>query len=242
MKKIKGTGLALIIGAVLAAVGLSLFLVGFWLNGWEYNAGMTYNSYTASGTVNAVEAEIDAGSVKIVGYDGDSVIVEYEAAHRYQTTVYEKNGKLIIESSGWSFGFHTGSPLEMQIKIPYSLAPSLDLEIAAGSAELSDVTLGRVEIEVDAGEANLNSVTCVSLDCSIDAGQIIATALACKDIDIEIDAGDAEISVNGVKEAYTIVCKVTIGSSNTYQQKGTDSSCRIKIEVDVGSIELTFSD
>lgn len=240
MKKKKGIGVALIIGTVFIVMGLCLFLTGFGLNGWKYSSVMNYSSYEATGTVNAIEAEIDVGDVIIERYDGNAIRVDYGTAYGYRTTVYEKNGVLKIESR--SGKFNIGGTTETTVKIPFSLAPSLDLEVDVGDVTIANATLGRTTVDMGVGNIVMNNVTCVSLDCSIDVGDAAVSALSCKNIRMEIDVGDLDLNIDGVISDYTIICKVSIGSSNIYDRQGTDSSCRVYIELDVGSVTLGFNE
>lgn len=229
----------IIAGAAILVIGLCVFLTAFGLNGWKYSPKFEARTYTASGGIVKVEAEINAGTVNIEFYDGDRVYIEYPVAFGYSTNVSERNGTIRINNTVRRLHF-TDIPATTVI-IPYGTTPDINIELNAGQIKVSEGVFGEVDIELNAGEVTLSGMTCASLECDVQFGKITATALTCSNISAEVDMGEAYLQIAGNKADYTISNKVGLGSSNLSNQSGLQKGYRLDVEVNLGEIHVDFT-
>lgn len=228
-----------IAGVAFLILGLCVFLTAFGLNGWKYTVKFDALTFTASGDVTRVEAEINAGTLNVEFYDGDLIYIEYHNATGYSTTVSEQNGAIKIKNTIGRLHF-TDIPATT-VMIPYGTTTDIDFELNAGQINISDCAFGAVKIELNAGEVILSGLTCSSLECNVNFGAITATDLTCNNIGAVVDMGSAYLQIAGIESDYTIINKVALGKSNLSNRNGTKDGYRIEVVVNMGELEVIFT-
>ncbi len=252
----------IIVGAVIAALGLVLIIVGACLGGscYGYRENWTDTEQSFNGQITAVKADVDVCNLEISYYDGESVLVTYPESGLRKNAVSVNAGVLTLNSEltssvyNYSKNFPTAA-----IYIPNSYMVSLDIETDAGEITISDGVYGNFNLEVDAGVINIGvctfntvtmsvdagtvnaeNLTCSSLVCDIDAGTVKFSKLTCPNIQINVDLGSVKACLAGSREDYTAVCSVDLGSCNI--SSGGSGANILQISVDAGSAKITFTD
>lgn len=254
----------IIVGAVIACVGLIVFIVALAVNGWHLitTDDWTQQTYQSTSQINEIEIKFNAGQLEMVFYDGDCVKVHYSHCDRFTTTCREKGNKLSISTSTirWiNVNFWISDIPKTTVYIPNDWAVDIDAVVNAGTVRLADgiygdikvkmnagmVNLGNivannVQFDVNAGALNVTSVVCDKFDCELSAGAVKVYKLTCDKIDVDVSAGSVNLKVDGAKSQYTVRTDVTAGSCNLSSQSGSDPAKKITVDVSAGSVTISF--
>ena len=255
----------LIVGAVLVGLGLIIFLVGGFLNGWQFVSTTWEDKIYESESgveITDIDLEFAAGTLDVQFYDGDVIKVEYAENDQFTTECEVKNTTLKITSIvRWHVQFLWFNKIPTtKVYIPQNLQLGLKLRAEAGVITVKEGTFGNVDIKMDAGTLTMDKVKCnnfvVNMDAGtmklskvesnkfsaqLDAGTLNVTSLKCDNVDLELSAGSAKIGIEGKKSDYTIVADVSAGSCNVKNQSGTTSKT-LKVDVSAGSVKISFVD
>lgn len=249
----------LVIGIIVVIIGIVLVVIGGTLGS---NVKYTDEAFASEGGVEKVELDVAAGTANVEFYDGDVVEITYQAHPRYGFTAAQSGGtvKLGHERSGWfSWSWWRKAPVAT-VKIPYTFAVDLDIDISAGSVKVQSGEFKKLTIDVSAGElimgetvcstakchvsagsVKLEGLTCGNTDCHVSAGSVILSKVNCPVINLHASAGSVKLDMLGNKEEYTILVDKSAGSCNVSSQQGTDANKKIDIDVSAGSIEVNFN-
>ncbi len=256
---------SLIIGIVIAAIGVAIILITLAANDWKFKTD--YEIKTAEFEYGGLSVVIDsdANTVKTEFYDGDKIEVTYPESKGFRTEISENSGKFIFRSkTKWYYSFFNWNSFwnmpETVIKLPKDRVYDISVKIGAGSVYLADGeyknvninidagtfncgTLGcdRLVCDVDAGKININSVSANYLECDVDAGGVEITKTACPEILIDVDAGGVKMYIDELKSLYSISAKVHAGKCNVSAQTGTSANHKIDVKVDAGKVEVNFA-
>lgn len=255
----KGIVKGLIIGGIIAAVGVIILIAALAVNGWSVkDPHFEMHSYTSEGEFNTLVVNIGAGSVETEFYDGEDIVIEYPHSKEYKTEI-TTDGTTLVYSAKLkriiSFG-KLNIPTAV-IKLPEKLF-NMEFDIGAGSATLCDGVYGKVDIDIGAGAFNAANIECENLICDVSAGAVKINAITCNaaDIDVsagafktdimtcqrtavDVSAGSATIKFTGAKSEYGITTDVSAGSCNVISQTGTTDKT-ISIDVSAGSVNINF--
>lgn len=249
----------LVIGIIAIIIGIVLVVVG---GTFGSNVKYTDEVFSSEGGVEKVELDVAAGSANVEFYDGDAVAISYQAHPRYGFTASQSGGtvKLGHERGGWfNWGWGRKGPTAT-VKIPYTLAVDLDIDISAGSVNVQSGEFKKLTIHVSAGELNMGEIVCSTSKCHVSAGSVKLEGLYCSNtnchvsagsirlskvncpvVDLDVSAGSIKLDMLGNKEEYTILVDKSAGSCNVSSQRGTDANKKIDIDVSAGSIEVNFN-
>lgn len=114
-------------------------------------------------------------------------------------------------------------------------------KLNAGTLNTGKLTAATADCKVNAGLIKVNDATCAQFTGNVNAGKIAVSKLKSDDILLDVDAGSIEITVDGIKDDYTVTAKVDAGSCNLSSQKGADPLKHINVDVDAGSASVSFN-
>lgn len=233
--------------------------------GKNYTGKIRSANLTFEGTdVNyrALEIDADFANVTIKQYEGQNVKVSYYAENKVlSVNIININGGLrIVQRNLQKRGVVDGGEITVEIPSSNGALNSLDVDLSAGKIVVENMPTNNADVALDAGEVFLNSCTgnllsaevnagslnvteCqyANVDMSVDAGNIYATRLVANVVDGDIDTGDLTINMIGNENDYGLVGSVDIGKCNFTNRPTPTSGKRVDLSVDVGNINLTFS-
>ncbi len=207
----------IIAGAVIAAIGVAVFIGGLWLNGWKMpnaNYNFEMKAYASENRdLNVLSLDIDIGTVRTEFYDGETITVDYPECDAFGYSITENDGTLVIvtvDNSFWHwFSWMPVNVPETVIKLPKDKIYDTQVKLDAGNVKLADGNYGNVKMNLDAGNVYVETMTCKALDIKLDAGSVKAGNIVCGDFYARLSAGTVEINeitANGV------VCDMSAGT------------------------------
>lgn len=260
----------IIAGAVIAAIGVIVLIVGLYLNGWKFpdeNYNFEMRTFTAENENTNLVLNVDAGAISTEYIDGDRIIIEYPYADNYQTTITEKDGKLTYSHPEYHFkisfsGCSTRIP-HTTIKLPRGITYNLDIEIAAGTISLADGSFGTISLKMNAGTIRANEIICETfkgnmnagtlsfdkMECSdftykINAGTVAVDSLTSDSTKINMNAGTVKLGFTSKQSEYTIRTDVDAGTckanGNRVENQTGTTSKVIDVEMNAGTVKLIF--
>ncbi len=257
----KGIVKGLIIGGVIAVIGIVILIVTLASNGWKIKkAEFEMQTYTAETEFTKIKIDIEAGSARTEFYDGEKVIIEYPASSAYKNQFETEDSTLIYSGCARDWFFNTGNlnVPETVIKIPNGSVYGIEMQVGAGAYSLADGEYGNIKInlgsgvfsaerfkcaemkfEVGMGHSNIKNFECRTLDCEVGMGDITIEQVTCSGAKIDVGLGSAHIGFSGAKEEYNISTDIGLGSCNVAEQTGTTDKT-IEIDVGAGSAVLDF--
>lgn len=258
----KKTAIIFIVIAIIAVViGIVLVIVGGSFGDW--NVKYTDEIFKSENTVERIELDVAAGSANVEFYDGDCVEITYQSHPKNGFTASQEGGtvKLGHARRGWfNWSWSSRKGPTATVKIPYTLAVDLDIDISAGKVTVQsgefkgldiDVSAGSLTMgetvctntvcHVSAGSVKFGGLTCNTTDCDVSAGSVEFSNVVCPVIDLDVSAGAIKFGVSGDKSEYTISVDKSAGGCNVSSQQGTDASKKIDIDISAGSVEVNFN-
>lgn len=256
----------MIIGIIVLAVGLALFITGLALNGWKFKVEYEMETFNSTEDNTTLDLRMSAGSMNVQFYDGDGVEVVYPVSYARGFEVTERAGTVKVNSFNrhifnW-FGWNNIPAVT--VKIPQGKVMNLKLKISAGTASIAsgaygdtliDMSAGSVDVgevvcknfkaDLSAGMITVNSVACTALDVDLSAGTATIKSVVSNVIDIDLSAGSVYMTVKGNKSEYAVTVDKSAGSCNLTNQspaQGTAEVKRIDVDLSAGSVEVKFKD
>lgn len=232
----------IIAGAVIAAIGVVVLIVGLYMNGWKY-PDIEYNfemqTYTSeNGDTKNLKIDIDAGSVKTEFYDGETVTVEYPECDVFGYEITEINGVLevkTVQKSFWRwFRWGTVNIPATTVKLPESIFYNLDILMNAGSVTVADGAYGNVTLDIDAGTFTAGEIMCGDLNINLDAGTVKAGSIVCDNFGADLAAGT--VTVNEIV-ADKLICELSAGTVSLKNIQSNHTS----IEASAGTVNASFT-
>lgn len=174
--------------------------------------------------VDSLDIEFGAGNLKIKSF-GDEFKVEVNEMVGFSHKV--EHGKLFIES-GMGSVFDTGDAY-IEITVPKDfILEDLNIELGAGNATLTDLSINKMDAEIGAGKLQGNGLSIEKTTIEVGAGKAtLEYAGSLSDYSIELEKGVGKASVDG--ENY---------DADTHINKSAKN--KIEGEVGVGKISLDF--
>lgn len=254
----------LIIGIVLAAIGAGIIIITLAANDWKFRT--EYEMKTAEYEYGGSEIliEVDANGVKCEFYDGDKIEIAYPESKGFKTQISENDGKFVFRSkTKWYYSFFNWHAFwhmpETVVKLPKGRVYDLKIKSGAGNAYIADGEYKNVNIDIDAGSFKCGTISCDRLECNLDAGKVEINAVkanyikcdvdaggaylsgvVCPEIFVDVDAGSANLKIDAEKSLYNISAKVDAGKCNVSNQTGSDANYKLNVDVDAGSVNVTF--
>lgn len=131
-----------IIGGLMVAVGIAVFLAGFWCVGSDFRKittepPYTKKTFTAAAPCTAILVHDTGTDVEIVAADVDAVRISYEENEKKFYEISESAGTLTVEKRSnlqwydYIFNIRFVSPI-LKIEVPRTLLESLEVETTSG--------------------------------------------------------------------------------------------------------------
>lgn len=175
------------------------------LNGHTYPNASEYVAGNAEikDAVRAIDLEWVSGTVKVVGYDGDTLCVSEQTTATdtdMQLHWRYKNETLYIQpcASKWFFSVLSWEKKNVTVEIPYSMLSSftsIEIESTDASVEISDVTTDALKVETVGGKIDLANITAEVIELESVSSYIEGQALNTSTLEAETISG--RISLEG---------------------------------------------
>ena len=145
-----------------------------------------------------------------------------------------------------------GEEAGITIWIPKNLEMhSVSLSCGAGELVVDNIRTAELDLEVGAGTAEITDFTADQLDVSCDVGEVVVAGTANVESQIECGIGAVTYQANGAKEdySYDLECGVgTIGigeeefSSIETEKRQAGAGALIDVECNIGTVLITFTE
>ena len=128
---------------------------------------------------------------------------------------------------------------------------SVSLSCGAGELVVDNIRTAELDLEVGAGTAEITDFTADQLDVSCDVGEVVVAGTANVESQIECGIGAVTYQANGAKEdySYDLECGVgTIGigeeefSSIETEKRQAGAGALIDVECNIGTVLITFTE
>lgn len=250
-----------IIGGIASALGLIGGIFG------GNNVLKETKTYEISTNITALDMEIAVADVSIVF--GDELKVESNLKH---LTVKEDNGTLNIKEDSKSL-FNNKSNGKLVLYIPdvgdkdniftFKSAEietgagvltieglyvaNLSMELGAGKADIKNLYVEKsTDINGGAGQINIHSGEINNLDLDMGVGEVNLTTAVLGNSKINSGVGATNITLQGVKDNYTVHINKGIGNATVDGKSMSDNESygsganRIEIDGGIGGIKVKF--
>lgn len=234
----------IIAGAVIAAIGVAVFIGGLWLNGWKMpnvNYSFEMRTYTSENAdLTNLKLDLDAGPLKTEFYDGETVMVEYPECEDFGYEIAESNGLLEVKpvKSFWHWfrwlPWSTSNIPATVIKLPQNKIYDLELYMGAGMITLADGNYGKLNLDISAGTVKAESIACADFNIDMAAGTVNAGKIVCDSFGIDLAAGTVTV---GEAATDKLICDISAGTVSFKQIQSNYTS----IEASAGTVNAAFT-
>lgn len=272
------------ISLVLILLGLVFLVVGFctggrW-NGYRIDSNNQGNmSETYDNSIKNLNLKVSMGNLTVISGDEFQVIAENVDKDSYNASVVNNTLNITnTENNNFSIfginvnhlwiGFDTDFLPNITVVVPEEVTlENIKIDIAAGSANIEDITGNTAEFILNAGEITGNNLILKeNTQISIQAGELNLNGIDAKDLKLNCNMGDAEVSgriygdnniscnmgditlnLEGSEDEYYFgkitqtFANVDINSSNISHIKnenGMDVLNRINLDCNMGNIDI----
>lgn len=170
--------------------------------------------------------------------------------------IYQEGSELNVEIRRMSEVIkkmkNRGEEAGITIWIPKNLEMhSVSLSCGAGELVVDNIRTAELDLEVGAGTAEITDFTADQLDVSCDVGEVVVAGTANVESQIECGIGAVTYQANGAKEdySYDLECGVgTIGigeeefSSIETEKRQAGAGALIDVECNIGTVLITFTE
>lgn len=244
------------LGSILSfsAAGVLLYNSGFQLSNYfdfdNYDIGLFYNNrlngyevYTANENLDGVEnltLDFNGYDTYIETYSGSTIELSIENLNGSNSEISNSNPFNISRDNG-SLSIKPNTDLNNDlfkhsnfiIKIPYSYAKNLNLNIISGNVSLTNLTLNDLSVKTINADVILNSTTCETSNISTTNGYIDANTFTSKILSLNTVDGNIYFSpLIGEVSLSTISGNASLTLSN--------SLTKLDVVSTSGEVELTL--
>ena len=190
-----------------------------------------YGNPVEHGDFKNLDIEFAAGSLNIVYDDVKDIEVHQEGIKKFSS---RKNGHTLQIRTGKNT-FSTGANGHITIIVPNGYVfETVDLEMGAGQADISDLCAKTLDIEVGAGQADLSNIDVKYFNATTGAGQIQAELVGNEsDYDCDVECGIGEIVIGNSSYG-------GFGKDTHIENPGAERE--LDIECGVGQITIDFQE
>lgn len=232
----------------------------WWRNNSEYADRSDNNSNRNNGqgtadfnNIQELEIEVTRLTVNVEKYDGTTVKVEpQDVEENLNLQYYEDNGTLKVETRTTLHGLGESDNGVVTIYIPQDLKfTEVSVDVGDGSFNSDGIIAGSLDVEVGAGQAIVTNFTANELNAQCGAGKIELSGIANGDADIEVGVGSITYETSGTEKDYNYDIQCDIGNvkvgAESYSGLGTEKKVvngapkEMDISCGVGEIIVTFS-
>ena len=259
------TKVLIILGVVLLAVGVAVFVTGMALGDWKFFKFETVkyetNTYEVSGEFDKISVNTSIDGIAFVLSDGGECKVVCQERENTKHSVEVKDGTLVIsyeETGKWYEHislFSDGSP-KMTVYLPKAEYSSLKIDEETGDVEIpADFKFGMIDVSASTGDVKcyaaadsikiglstgavrVENVSTRALDISVSTGRVAVQSVDCAgDIKIKVSTGNAKL---GGVECDNLTSD---GSTGKIVLDSVIASGKIHIERSTGDVEFSESD
>ena len=205
---------SIILGSLIHLGGLFWRIPGVFGFGSHVGEG-TISGVDSIGTFAAAKIEMDAGTLTIV--KGSEYKLEFDGYPQGKEPHWEMKGDTLVltQKMGKGLNLKTMGNLNCSVTltIPENANPDMDIRLAMGSADISDLAFGTMSLDLDMGSCQLSD--CSMSGCIVDADMGSCTFTDCSMLGCNMDADMGEITLKS--------CSFTDGT----------------FDADMGNIKLT---
>lgn len=246
-----------IIGGIVSAVAGASFLFG----GVSTVGDM--QTYTVGDDIASLTVDVAAAELEVKTGDGFSV-----ESNLKKLDVENKNGCLLIEEQGSRIGVHSNDAV-VKVTIPAdAVFEKVSITTGAGSVRLDRLDTDRLVLELGAGEVSIGSLVATegssisggagkitvsdgalaNLELDMGVGELNLTSALNGDCDLNMGVGNADITLIGSLQGYTIELDKGIGDATVAGVKlGDDVEYgngphRLDIDGGVGNVTIEFKE
>ncbi|WP_026834442.1 DUF4097 family beta strand repeat-containing protein [Eubacterium xylanophilum] len=171
-------------------------------------------------SVDEIEMDIAAGDIEIVPSSGNQIEFSYSGRDDLEPIAEVKDRKLSFEQKKEGFNLFGDISMDskLTVKVPTSKKVEYDVEAAAGSLKIQDLSTAKTKIDLKAGNCTVNNVI-MEGDC-----------------DIKASAGSVEF--NTVECTGVLGCKVSAGSAQMRGMKIREMDA----DVSMGELDCDIAD
>lgn len=170
--------------------------------------------------------------------------------------IYQEGSELNVEIRRMSEVIkemkNRGEEAGITIWIPKDLTMhSASLSCGAGELMVDNIRTAELDLEVGAGTAEITDFTADQLDVSCDVGEVVVAGTANVESQIECGIGAVTYQANGAKEDYSYdlecgVGTISIGeeefSSIETEKRQAGAGALIDVECNIGTVLITFTE
>ncbi|MCR5797079.1 MAG: DUF4097 domain-containing protein [Eubacterium sp.] len=171
-------------------------------------------------SIDEIEMDIAAGDIEIVPSSGNQIEFSYSGRDDLEPIAEVKDRKLSFEQKKEGFNLFGDISMDskLTVKVPTSKKVEYDVEAAAGSLKIQDLSTAKTKIDLKAGNCTVNNVI-MEGDC-----------------DIKASAGSVEF--NTVECTGVLGCKVSAGSAQMRGMKIREMDA----DVSMGELDCDIAD
>lgn len=245
--------LLVLIGILLAGLGIGLFVRGLEYIPWPSFDGISGGTVSDSGSVDAdlireIEVNWVGGSIIIEPGDTDTITFS-ETSHgsgSRQMVWKQSGGKLRIQFSNqrWSFDVRADYSKDLVITVPRDWAgEQLNINCVSADATVRGIQFSSVDFETVSGDLRYTGV-CAKLDCESVSGNCIAVLTAApREVSLDSVSGNLDITLpDGTGYSATIDSLSGRLSSDFLSAYGDhtygDGRCRIDADTLSGDVVI----
>ena len=234
-----------------------------WDDDWEHSAKWK-NAQILSGDfektyyhVEDLSVELSAGTMEIISYDGNEIVLEGKAVNEaLRTRCSVKDGTLEFKTSNkvWKEnGLNDKEAGSYILYVPETLTLE-EINITAGAGELTvrGITSMEMELNLGAGNTVLTDIGIDDTEVRCGAGNVDLNGKLQGDINIECGVGNVTMTLEGKKTDYNYDIATGIGgmhiAGTTYgtldRSVNEDNGAPYTIEMTggVGEVEISFQE
>lgn len=170
--------------------------------------------------------------------------------------IYQEGSELNVEIRRMSEVIkemkNRGEEAGITIWIPKDLEMhSASLSCGAGELVVDNIRTAELDLEVGAGTAEITDFTADQLDVSCDVGEVVVAGTANMESQIECGIGAVTYQANGAKEDYSYdlecgVGTITIGeeefSGISTEKMQAGAGTKMDVECNIGTVLITFTE
>jgi len=209
--------IALIIGAILLALGILIALVGFWMLGFDFTklSSFTYttHTYTPEEAFTEISFTGTTCDVRFAKSEDDTCKVVCKVDDRFTPTVDVKNGTLNIQMEDtlkwWQhIGFNWGTNI-ITVYLPEKDYSLLEVNTVTGDVIIeSGISLSSVTLTAVTGDIQVSSLSCQRFSVNVTTGDIMLRDVIAQTMNLKSTTGDIELDRC---DGDTITIKATTG-------------------------------
>lgn len=194
--------------------------------------------------ISSIEVSDDTEDVRVEGYDGDAIRIEYWDHQQRGVSITQEDGALLVGADTADeialIGFFVSYPDEhaLRISVPHDFAGSIFASADEGHASAVGFdNLGPTVIESRNGMAIANSLYAESLRMESENGNLPCD-LVTVDGTLQADAGNGDISLDST---LADIVAVSAGNGNV-SAAGVTARTSIQVDTQNGSADLYYTD